>query len=83
MTAIEEAKIVDKAGAWLSYGDLKLGQGKEAARNFLAQEKELAAEIDRKIRVALNVPCVDEEGKPGEGHGRSVERDARGVEIAD
>jgi recombination protein RecA len=46
-------KIVDKAGSWFSYGEIRLGQGRENARVFLRDNPDLAAEIDRKIRVAL------------------------------
>src|SRR6201981_3099323 len=40
-----EAKIVDKNGAWLSYGDLRIGQGRENAKQFLRENPQLAAEI--------------------------------------
>ncbi|CCX41324.1 protein RecA [Clostridium sp. CAG:1024] len=39
-------KIVQKTGAWFSYGDLRIGQGRENARNFLKDNPELAAEIE-------------------------------------
>ena len=45
-----EAKLVDKSGAWLSYGDLRIGQGRENAKQFLKDNPELAAEIERKVR---------------------------------
>ena len=46
-------KIVDKAGSWFSYGEIRLGQGRENARVFLKDNPDLAAEIDRKIRTEL------------------------------
>ena len=46
-------KIVDKAGSWFSYGEIRLGQGRENARVFLKDNPDLAGEIDRKIRTAL------------------------------
>jgi len=46
-------KIVDKAGSWFSYGEIRLGQGRENARVFLRDNPDLAAEIDRKIRAVL------------------------------
>ena len=46
-------KIITKTGAWFSYGDLRIGQGRENARNFLKDNPELANEIDQKLRVAL------------------------------
>ena len=45
--------IVDKAGSWFSYGELRLGQGRENARTFLKDNPDLATEIDRKLRVEL------------------------------
>ena len=47
-------KIVQKTGAWFSYGDLRIGQGRENARNFLKDNPELAAEIETKLREALD-----------------------------
>lgn len=47
-------KIVQKTGAWFSYGDLRIGQGRENARNFLKDNPELAAEIEAKLREALD-----------------------------
>ena len=51
-----DMEIVDKAGAWYSYGDLRLGQGKENAKTFLTENPDVAEEIDQKIRAALEIP---------------------------
>ncbi len=48
-------KIVDKSGSWFSYGELRLGQGRENARVFLKDNADLADEIDGKLRVALGL----------------------------
>jgi len=45
-----EAKVVDKSGAWFSYGDMRLGQGRENVRDFLKQNPELLEEIAGKVR---------------------------------
>ncbi len=45
--------IVLKAGAWFSYGDIRLGQGRDASKVFLAQNPEIYAEIEAKIREKL------------------------------
>ncbi len=45
--------IVDKAGSWYSYGDDRIGQGKENVREFLKSHPEMAAEIEYKIRAKL------------------------------
>lgn len=43
-------EIIKKAGAFYSYGDIKLGQGRENARQFLKDNKAIADEIEKKIR---------------------------------
>ena len=48
-------KIVDKAGSWFSYGEIRLGQGRENARVFLKDNPDLAAEIDKKVRGVLGL----------------------------
>ncbi len=45
--------IVDKAGSWYSYGDDRIGQGKENVREFLKDHPEMAEEIEGKIRATL------------------------------
>jgi len=50
-----EHKLVEKSGAWLSYGDLRIGQGRENAKQFLKDNPELAAEIEKKLRKALGI----------------------------
>ncbi len=48
-------KIVEKTGAWYSYGDLRLGQGRENSGNYLRENPKLADEIEQKILVAVGV----------------------------
>jgi recombination protein RecA len=50
-----EHEIVKKSGAWYTYDGDQLGQGKENARSYLIQNKEVANEIERKILAALGV----------------------------
>jgi recombination protein RecA len=50
-----EAKLVEKSGAWLSYGDLRIGQGRENAKQFLKDNPDLAAEIEKKLRKTLGI----------------------------
>ena len=45
-----EKSIIKKAGAFYSYGDIKLGQGRENARIFLKENSKVADEIEKKIR---------------------------------
>jgi recombination protein RecA len=44
------AGIVDKSGAWISYKGQRIGQGRENAKNFLRENSEIAAEIEKAIR---------------------------------
>jgi len=44
--------IVKKAGAFFSYGDVRLGQGRESAKSYLKQNPEIAREIEQKVRAA-------------------------------
>jgi recombination protein RecA len=44
--------LISKAGAFLSYGDVRLGQGRESAKQYLAQNPELAQEIEQRIRAS-------------------------------
>lgn len=48
-----ELGILNKSGSWFSYGDNKIGQGREAVKNFLKDNPEFATEIESKIREAL------------------------------
>ncbi len=45
--------IIDKAGSWYSYGDDRIGQGKENVREFLKTNPDVAAEVEHKIRARL------------------------------
>ncbi|MCH7882157.1 MAG: recombinase RecA [Proteobacteria bacterium] len=45
--------LIDKAGAWYSYNDERIGQGKDNVRTFLKEHREIAAEIDQRIRAEL------------------------------
>jgi len=50
--------IVDKSGAWFSYGETKLGQGRENVKAKFKDEPELAAEIEEKIKVAMGMSSL-------------------------
>ncbi len=66
--------IIHKSGAWFSYGDQRIGQGRENTRKFLKDNPETAAEIDKLVRAELmgkNAPIVqsasdDDEEKPAD-----------------
>ena len=54
-----EIGLIKKAGAFFSWGDTRLGQGRENAKNFLVQKPEIAKEIEQQVRAsALPSPQV-------------------------
>ena len=68
-----ERGVVDKSGSWFSYGDLRLGQGKENVRTFLEENRDVAEEIEARLRVALGIDEeVRERQEEGGSEGRAV-----------
>ncbi len=62
-----EYGVVSKSGSWFTYGQERLGQGREAAKEFLATNPDLMEEIDHKVRVACGLELGDERvGEPVE-----------------
>jgi recombination protein RecA len=57
-----EAGIIDRSGAWYSYGKERIGQGRENAKLYLKDHDDIAAEIEQKVRAVLGI----EEEKPEE-----------------
>ena len=46
-----KAEVVEKSGSWYSYGDERIGQGRENVRTFLKDNPDIAADLERKIRI--------------------------------
>lgn len=61
-----EKGIIDKKGAWFSYGSSRLGQGREAARDELKKNPALCAEIEKKILAVIQNPTSPEGAKASE-----------------
>jgi len=62
--------IVSKTGAWYSYGDIRLGQGRENARVFLKENQDLVEEIAQLVKKATGVAALD--GTEGEDGGENA-----------
>ena len=60
-----EHKIVQKSGAWFSYGDQRLGQGRENVRQFLRDNPELAQQLRREVIQAVNPEWIAGLRRPG------------------
>jgi len=50
-----ENRIIEKSGSWFSYGEVRIGQGRENAKQFLHENADVASEIETKIRKALGI----------------------------
>lgn len=59
-----EMNIIDKSGSWYSYNDLRIGQGRDNARQFLKDNPEITKEVEEKIRA--NVAPIHTEGEDTE-----------------
>ncbi len=55
--------LIDKAGAWYSYKETRIGQGKDNVRNFLKENPEISDEIEAQIREEL-MPTVTDKSQP-------------------
>ena len=58
-----EHKIVEKSGTWYGYGEMRLGQGRENARQYIVENPKLMDEIEAKIRAKLGAAVATAEPK--------------------
>jgi recombination protein RecA len=56
------AEFVSKTGAWFTFGETRLGQGREAAKEFLKTNQDVATEIDKRIRAKMSDVALPVEG---------------------
>jgi recombination protein RecA len=69
--------VIKKSGTWYSYGEERLGQGKEAARRFLKENPKLRDEVDKKIRAHFAIgPSADEAASDGSAKTAAAGKDA-------
>jgi len=70
-----EMGIVKKSGAWFTVGDIRLGQGRENAKEYLRQNSDVAAAIEQQIRNNINSykPSDDEAATAAAGAGAEEE----------
>ncbi len=69
------SEIIDKAGSWYSYGEHRLGQGRENSKDFLRDNPEIALEIENKIRIEHGLM-----EDPEENSKKSKEKDEKDTE---
>jgi recombination protein RecA len=58
-----DADIIDKAGSWYSYGEERLGQGRENAKTFLKENDDIRQEIEKEVKASLGFLGEEEEAE--------------------
>ncbi len=74
-----ENRLVQKSGAWYSYGDERIGQGRENAKQFLKDNTDARDRLERELREALGLPDTSDMGEaiPEEGMDGDADAPAR------
>ncbi len=75
-----EHDVVKKIGAFYSYGDQRLGQGREASKGYLRDHKDLAAEIEARVRSAAGVSTIGGAGATAPAEVEDLEEELVTVE---
>jgi recombination protein RecA len=68
-----EKNIIQKSGTWYAYGDLRIGQGRDGAVEFLSANPEVLTKVEKELRKALNLSVrsnEDNEAKPSKTKGK-------------
>lgn len=68
--AVEQG-FVDKSGAWYSFKDERIGQGRENAKKFLTEHPDMCLEIENTVRLAYGMPAVEPLVSPETAQGKS------------
>jgi len=85
--------IIEKSGAWYSYNNERIGQGRENARRFLIENLEIAGKLEERLRKEIGllapsaqasqaVPTTDSEGEEGNGSTKTTRGGPREVKVA-
>jgi recombination protein RecA len=61
-----KAGIIEKSGSWFSYGDQRIGQGRENAKQFMKENPKVADEVEKKIRANAGIISAVLKGEPAE-----------------
>ena len=72
-----EKDIIDKAGSWYSYGEDRIGQGRENAKRYLADNPDIFEEVDKRVRAAYGI------GEPLEEDNKAAEKATEKAKEAD
>jgi len=76
--------IIKKAGTWFSYGDERIGQGRENAKNYIRENPRIAAEVEMKVKQAVGLITDSREAKTGKGEAKQEKGDsAKEIKLAE
>lgn len=78
-----EIDIVNKSGSWYSYGDVRIGQGRDNARQWLVDNPEIMAEIDAKVREYYEPEDIDDISETVEQDQIKDAKDIKDIEETD
>ncbi|HHT24123.1 MAG TPA: recombinase RecA [Clostridiaceae bacterium] len=78
-----EIDIVNKSGSWYSYGDVRIGQGRDNARQWLVDNPEIMAEIDAKVREYYEPEDIDDISETVEQDQIKDAKDVKDIEETD
>jgi len=72
-----EAGIIEKSGAWYSYGKERIGQGRENAKLYLKDHPDMSAEVEVRVKEHLGIKAA---GGPGEAGGAAGDEESAASE---
>jgi recombination protein RecA len=67
--------IIQKSGAWFSYGDERIGQGRDNAKTYIDEHPQMATSIEAQVRTALNLPQIESEILAASAEAASLDSD--------
>jgi recombination protein RecA len=65
--------IIKKAGTWYSYGEERIGQGRENSKKYISENPSMAKEVEIKIKKAVGMPVAEQETKEAPGEKKTAE----------
>lgn len=70
-----QQEIIQKSGAWFSYGDERIGQGRDNAKTYIDEHPEVAANIEAQVRTTLDLPQIESEMLAASAEAASIDND--------
>ena len=74
-TAVEQ-NIIAKSGSWFSYGEERIGQGRDAVKKYLQENETIAKKIDGELRRKLGLASGPRTARPGNGESDAAKRES-------